>query len=450
MTVLPAISRAPDPSGPTRRGFLRGTLLGAGALALGGAITGCATSSAASGGGTTVRIWDLFSGSDGERMQTMQAAAMAAEPDVSIESVTLSWGSAYYTKLAVASAGGRAPEAAVMHLSRLSGYAPGGLLEPLDLDVLADLGITSDDFAPAVWERATYDGQLYALPLDTHPFITFYNPEVAGAAGLLTPEGGLTTISSADAFLDAGRAMAEVTGDTGMVFGYLLDTAQSWRWFWGLYGQTGAGYSLVPGQPAEIDEGAATTVLEFMQAVLDGTVAPRRADYSTALSSFVNARSGLIISGEWELPAYQAAIPDVGAAPFPTLFGTPANYADSHAFVLPRQSSPDPARREATYRVLANLLKGALTWAEAGHIPAYLPVQAEPGYAELSPQRDYASAGDIVYIDPPVWFAGAGSDFQNRMCDAMSAVLQGNGNAASAVSTMASTMDTLLSTPNPA
>ncbi|CAM3437698.1 extracellular solute-binding protein [Isoptericola cucumis] len=451
--------RGRGPTGPapheararlSRRGFLQTALVGAGAVALGGAVSGCA-GSASAGGGTTVRIWDLFSGADGERMQSMQAAATQAHPDVSIESVTLAWGSAYYTKLAMASSGGRPPEAAVMHMSRLAGYAPGGLLEPFDLDALAALGIREEHFAPAVWERATHDGQLFALPLDTHPFINFYSPEIAGAADLLDADGKFTAISSPDAFLDAGRAMAEVTGATGMAFGHLLDTAQAWRLFWGLYAQTGAGFELTPGRSAELDEQAAVEVVEFVQAMLDGTVAPPKQDYPGAIASFVTGRSGLIVSGEWELPAYQDAIPDVGGMPFPTLFGTPANYADSHAFVLPRQEFADPARRDATYRVLAEILtQGSLTWAGAGHIPAYQPVLDEPGYAELSPQKDYAAAGDVVVLDPPVWFAGAGSDFQARMCDAMSGALQGRTKATAAVEGMLREMDDFLATPNPA
>lgn len=447
MTVLPVRG---GQSGVSRRGFLQAALVGAGGVALGGALAGC-TSSAAAGDRTTVRIWDLFSGADGERMQGMQAEAMRAHPDIAVESVTLAWGSAYYTKLAMASSGGRPPEAAVMHMSRLAGYAPGGLLEPFDLDALADLGIREENFAPAVWERATYEGELYALPLDTHPFVTFYDPGIADEAGLLGADGKLVEITSADGFLDAGRAMAEVTGGTGMAFGYLLDTAQAWRLFWGLYAQTGAGFELTPGRPAGLDERAAAEVVEFMQAMLDGTVAPSNQDYPGAIASFVTGRSGLIVSGEWELPAFQDAIPEVGGAPFPTLFGTPANYADAHAFVLPRQAFPDARRRDATYRVLANLLAdGGLTWAGAGHIPAYEPVQAEPEYRELSPQRDYAAAGEIVVLDPPVWFAGAGSDFQARVCDAMSTALQGRASASTAVTRMLGEMDRFLQTPNPA
>ncbi|WP_159793242.1 extracellular solute-binding protein [Puerhibacterium puerhi] len=433
----------------SRRTLLRSALVGAGAVAL-GATAGCATDAAA-GGRTQVRIWDLFSGADGERMQKMQAEAMKANPDVAIESVTLAWGSAYYTKLAMASSGGRPPEAAVTHLSRLAGYAPGGLLEPFDMDVLADLGITQESFAPAVWERASYQGELYALPLDTHPFITFYNPQVVADAGLAGPDGLMRSPGSVDELLAAGKAMAEVTGETGLAYGYVLDTAQAWRLFWGLYAQTGAGYELVPGRSAQIDEQKATEVVEVIQAILDGTVAPRSQDYPGAIASFVTGRSGMIISGEWELPAFQEAIPDVGGMPFPTILGTPANYADSHAFVLPRQAHPDRARRDATYRVLAHIVReGSLTWAGAGHIPAYQPVLSEPDYQKLSPQKDYAAAGEIVVLDPPVWFAGAGGDFQARMSDAMTPAMQGRADAASAVRQMLREMNRFLSTPNPA
>src|SRR5690625_6423777 len=54
---------------------------------------------------------------------------MATDGAADVTQTVLAWGAPYYTKLAMASAGGRAPDLAVMHAARVPGYAPGGLLE---------------------------------------------------------------------------------------------------------------------------------------------------------------------------------------------------------------------------------------------------------------------------------------------------------------------------------
>lgn len=172
---------------------------------------------------------------------------------VKVRPVTLAWGSPYYTKLAMSASSGKAPDTAIMHLSRLAGFAPGGLLEPYDLDLLAEFGVQEEDFAPAVWKRCHYDGQLFAVPLDTHPFIVFYDKDIAKKAGVLDSNGALSSITSAEAMLEVGSKLAEVTGKQGISFGHVLDSAQPWRLFWGLYGQTGGGYTIEVGAPAVID-----------------------------------------------------------------------------------------------------------------------------------------------------------------------------------------------------
>ena len=451
-TVSRNRSRAESSGGLSRRDLLRAALVGAGGVALGGTLAGCATPSAAGSGKTPVMLWDLFAGGDGALMQEMVGVVASANPDIAVESTTLEWGPPYYTKLAMASSGGRPPEAAVMHMSRLAGYAPGGLLEPFDVEALADLGVREEHFAPAVWEKAQFDGQLYALPLDTHPYIVFHNPAIIQDAGLATADGklDLDTVAGADNFLAAGRALAEVTGETGVGWGYQRDPAGCWRMFWGLYSQNGGGYELTPGRPAALDEEAATEVFEFLQAMVDGTVAAKNQDGNAAAARFMAERTGMTFAGEWDLPMFRDALPDVGATQFPTIFDTPANYADSHAFVLPKQGTPDPVRREATYRVLAGLLKEGLTWASAGHIPAYQPIVEEPEYQELTPQRDYAPAAEIAVFDPDAWFTGGGSDFQTRMADAMTDTLAGKAPARTAVTRMLSAMDRFLAQPNPA
>ncbi|NAZ87247.1 extracellular solute-binding protein [Kineococcus indalonis] len=427
--------------------MLRGGLA-AGLLA---PLAGCGSVADLGGGGpdgTTVRFWNLFSGADGAKLSTMIDAVQQEVPGLGIDATVLAWGSPYYTKLAMSSAGGRAPEMAVLHLSRLAGYAPGGLLDPWDLDLLAEFGVTEQDFPAAAWQRAQHDGQLYAVPMDTHPFILFYNRDVAGRAGLLGPDGELLPLTSPEAFLDAGRAMAAATGATGVAYGYQVDTGQALRLFLSFYGQL-AGELDLSGDTVGIDRAAAEEVVDFAHRMLDGEIADPTASYPAALSTFNAGRAGMILSGEWELPGFQEAGFPLGATPFPALFGRPRGYADSHSFVLPHQDVVDEDRRRATHRAAAGLLKQTLTWARAGHIPAYKPVLQEPGYAELEPQTSYASAAETAVYDPAAWFTGAGSTFQDQVSQALIRGFSGAASPRAAVDDVVERIDAMLRIPDP-
>ncbi|MEU6403351.1 extracellular solute-binding protein [Streptomyces sp. NPDC046985] len=444
MTGTPGSARA---SGLTRRRALTGALAAAAAAT---AVSGCGAARASSA--STVRLWDLFSGADGGLLNDMVRAAQPAMPGTRIDRTVLEWGTPYYTKLAMASAGGRGPDTAVSHMSRLAGYAPTGLLDPWDLDVLAEYGVRPDAFTDAVWSRTQFRGRTYAIPLDTHPFIVFYHPEPAAKAGLLKSDGALDAdaFSSPDRFLAAGRELAKASGRQGIAFGYVTDTAQGWRLFYGLYRQTGGVLRLPEGGPAEADVDRMAEVIAFMARLVDGRVNPRRLDYPAAIAAFANRQTAMILSGEWELGTFRAADPKVGAAPFPTVFGTPAVYADSHSFVLPHHPHPDPERRRRTHRAVAALLKAGQIWATAGHIPAYGPVTRTAAYRSLQPQAHYASAQDHVVLDPPFWFAGAGSDFQNSISQVLQQALLDGLAPDRAARAMVRRLNTFLSQPSPA
>ncbi|WP_432042539.1 extracellular solute-binding protein [Streptomyces cadmiisoli] len=446
------VPEVPSASGPahrfSRRRFLRHGMAAAGALLAAGPLSGCAAPASASDA-SALSVWDLFQGGDGMLMDDMIKAVSGGSRGFEIDRTILDWGPSYYTKLAMSAAGGRASDVAVAHLSRLAGYAPGGLLDPFDLDVLAEFGVTRRDFTPAVWARTQHDDATYAVPLDVHPFIVFYDKEAAGRAGLLDSSQELAPMGSPEALLEAGKALAEANGEAGILFGHVTDTAQTWRLFAALYAQTGAAFTLPDGGRAEIDVDAAVRVVSFMQQLFDGRSNPNNLDYNGAIANFVSGRGGMLMVGEWELPTLKKSGIALGAAPFPQVFDEPAVYTDSHAFVLPHQESPDPARRREAHRYVAEMLKQSLTWASAGHIPAYQPVLGEPEYAALDPQSSYADAGRVAVLDPPNWFTGAGSNFQNRMCQPLQSALLGNTSAEKAVRQMVSEANTLLRQSNP-
>lgn len=419
-----------------------GSVLGAGALA------GCGGNAQAA----TVRdigFWHLLSGGDGIKMQTMINGANQANPGFKVHPTVLAWGPPYYTKLAMASAGGRPPEVAIMHASRVPGYAPGGLIDPWDLSLLAEHGITGADFAPRIWEKSQQDGKVFSIALDSHPFVMFYNTDVAGKAGVLGGNGQLTEVTSPQDFLAMAREMQKVTQAHGLSFGYLGSGSQMWRLFYTLYKQHGADMELTPGQPMKVDRDAAVESLEFMASLFDDTIAAKSGDISTGIAEFARGDSGMLFSGVWELPTLEKAGLPVDAATIPTLYGTPAAYADSHSFVLPRQLNVDEAKRRDVYKFVSDVLKGSLSWAEAGHIPAYQPVVQSQAYRNLTPQAHYANAADVIAYDPDSWFSGSGSDWQTYFAENVQNVLLGRDKAVAGWDAFEQRTNDLLSRPNP-
>ncbi|MFJ6452806.1 extracellular solute-binding protein [Paenarthrobacter sp. NPDC091669] len=431
----------------SRRQLLTGSaLLGGGLLATG--LSGCGGAAQAAAV-QDIGFWHLLSGGDGIKMQAMINAANQANPGFKVHPTVLAWGPPYYTKLAMASAGGRPPEVAIMHASRVPGYAPGGLIDPWDLDLLAENGVTASDFAPRIWEKSQHGGKVFSIALDSHPFVMFYNTDVAAKAGVLGSNGQLQEVSSPDEFKAMALEMQKVTKAHGLSFGYLGSGSQMWRLFYTLYKQHGVDMELTPGQPMKVDRDAAIESLEFMASLFDDTIAAQAGDISTGIAEFARGGSGMLFSGVWELPTMKKAGIPVDAATIPTLYGTPASYADSHSFVLPRQLNVNEDKRRDVYKFVTDVLKGSLSWAEAGHIPGYQPVVQSQAYRELTPQIHYANAADIIAYDPEAWFSGSGSDWQTYFAENVQNVLLGRDKASAGWDAFEQRTNTLLSRPNP-
>ncbi|MGW7070198.1 extracellular solute-binding protein [Streptomyces sp. NPDC054855] len=394
-----------SPPLPSRRGVLGGI----GALAVAGsfglAAANRSASAIASDADVRVRYWNLFSGGDGANMIAMLDAFRAANPRVDVKDSTLQWGNPYYTKLAMAAAGNRAPDLAVMHLGRIPGFAPGRLLDPWDVRMLAEHGVREADFDPVLWKRAMVDGKLYGLPLDIHAQLCFYRRDVCGKAGLLDADGGLAQVTSTEDWFKALKAAKKaVKGDVHTI-GIKADEPNfSWWFFLSFYTQLGGTCLSADGRDVTLDTDKATQVLEFLRRHLtDG--------YSTAIGiadgeSFVNG-SAFTWEGNWSVPVFSGAKLKYGASPLPPVFGKPATHTESHCFVLPHQSRRGGATDEGAHQLAAYVVKNATAWARGGHIPAHLPTLDDKKYLALEPQSEYVSAMDHMAVEPPAWFAGS-------------------------------------------
>ncbi|MFC0672564.1 extracellular solute-binding protein [Brachybacterium hainanense] len=407
----PGSSARPPHTLTARGGFGRRSLLkGAGALGALGALAGCSGASARAS--DDIAFWHLLSGPDGVTMGQLLDGYMAEDGASRVTQTVLGWGAPYYTKLAMASAGGRAPDVAVMHAARVPGYAPGGLLDEWDLDLLGEFGVVQSDFPERIWEKMVVDGKLLDIALDSHPFVMYYNTEIADAAGQLGTDGLLLPVSSVEEYREQLLALgAQAPSGHGLSWGYLGDGSNQWRMFCTYYTQAGGTIELPVGGTMQYQEELVVQTIEYILSLIDGEVGNTAHDGGTAISEFATGGSGAFYGGVWELGNYKAQGVPFDMQVIPGVLGKPAAYADSHSFVLPHQSAPDEARRRGVHQMVAYLLKNSLTWAGAGHIPAYAPILEDPGYDDLLPQSHYADAIDHLVYDPPAWFTGSGSDF---------------------------------------
>jgi multiple sugar transport system substrate-binding protein len=377
-----------------------------------------------------VRMWTLLSGGDGARMQALVRDFNASQRDVRVVSTTLKWGEPFYTKLITASVVGAGPDVATVHLSRLVNLAGGGALRPIAPAELAAAGLQGGDFLPRQWQKSQYGGAVYAVPLDVHPLVLYYNKTLAGRAGLLGADGTLAPIDGIDALTDAFRTATERTGKPGLT----MESSQSSYAIWRLW------TSMLAQQNVGIIRDGRFTYGAAGEATLAGIAAWFRRgyaqvglDYPASTSQFMGGGATFMLNGVWEVPELVRAAKagtlgfDYGIVPLPRMYANASAWADSHGFALPSNPGHEPSPRKvaAVLRFVAYVSKHSMGWAEGGHIPAYRPVAESPEAKRLQPNAQYAAAAGNVIYDPDGWYTGAAGPLEAIASKFMPAALYG-------------------------
>ncbi|MCM4077863.1 extracellular solute-binding protein [Paractinoplanes hotanensis] len=439
-------------AGLSRRRLLGGLAAAAGA----GVLSGCSsdvlsglTASREEAG--TLAYWNLFGGGDGVRMQQMLDTYQRNHAQVALSATTLAWGNPYYTKLSLATIGDKPPDVAISHLTRMKNMVEAGLLQELDPAALARHGLAADRFTPRTWEAGLVDGRAYSIPLDTHPFVMFYNTDVCEKAGLLGADGTLTPLDSPASFTDAMRRAKQVTGAYGGVVASISETSTPWRIFQSLYSQLGGQVISDQGREVVIDDAKATEVLTFLRSLTNDGLFPAVADYQGSIAMFAEGQAGFYFQGEWEISTFQTAKTPFSMTLFPHLYreGPYAVQADSHTFVLPRHPDTSPERLDRALEFVASMLGQSRTWAEGGHVPSYRPFLESAEFRDLKPQSNYAAAAEAAAYDAEAWYSGSGSNFEIVTGSAIGAVIAGQSTPAAAVARMRSALRDLARTPSP-
>ena len=157
-------------------------------------------------------MWSLFTGGDGEYMTKIIDDYNATSPSKQVQSITLVWAD-YYTKLQTAVAADKGPDVGLSHVSKLPELVDQGVVEPLN-DYLDELGVDlSSMYTQNSLDSVTFDGEIYAIPLDTHAEVMYYNKDILEKAGVELNADGKLDIGSLDDFKAMLDKVKAVMGD---------------------------------------------------------------------------------------------------------------------------------------------------------------------------------------------------------------------------------------------
>jgi len=382
---------------------------------------------------TEVVWWDFLAGGDGVRMKALIDRFNEEHPDININGTTLEWGVPFYTKVRTSAAVGEGPDVMTYHLSRIPLALEEGVLTPITEADLEAADLSTDDFFERAVEAASgEDGTLYAVPFDIHSIILYYNKSYLEGTDYLDDNGRLTGIGSLESFEAALQAAQENGSSTPLSYQTGGDGGV-WRLFYTLFNQQG-GMLIEDGEVLPGDNlDKAVRALEIMKSWGDEGYQPQQAEYEASVALFTSGQSAFHMNGVWEVPTMTDMASEGtlgfewGAVQVPVLLDQAATWADSHAFAIPVQGDEEMSeeKRDAVMTVIGWMEKNAISWADAGHIPAYKPVAQGDEFAQMEPNATYSSLADTAAFDPRTTIAGVASPVYDAALNIMVPAIHG-------------------------
>ncbi|WP_246470203.1 ABC transporter substrate-binding protein [Cohnella nanjingensis] len=344
-------------------------------------------------------FWTLFSGGDGDNMQAMIDQFNKTHPNIQVKNTKLEWGE-YYTKLITAVGNGNGPDVGISHTSRLPDLIDQGVVSGLD-EVASATGVDWNSFNPNLLNATVVDGVHYAVPIDTHPFIMYYNKKLLKDAGLLGEDGKPVLEQSADGFVKFLTALKDKLPKNVTPFALSNSNDDPYRLWWALYSQLGGNDVIADDlKTAALDADKGAKAAQYIQDLYtNGYIKKNDPDF---YKNFQSGTAAIMMTGVWATGTWESTKGlEFGAMPIPKIYDQEATWGDSHTIILPVTKKEDETKRKAAI-VFANYLadNGAI-WAKAGHIPSKPSVIESAEFKALPNRSDYASVAGTVKFSKP-------------------------------------------------
>jgi multiple sugar transport system substrate-binding protein len=302
----------------------------------------------------------------------------------------------YYDALNAAFAGGTPPDVAIMHGSSLVDYAKRGLLVPLD-NLLPVTKTDVTDAVPAAQAAIKYNNVTYAVPFDVHAALAHVDVDLFKKAGLVNADGTPKLPKSAAEMLADAKTMKEKTGKNYLAVPRSGDNLGS-HMVNSLIMQQGSSVLSADLTKGNLDTPEAKTAVEFENSMVNGGFMDGKQTYDAAGQAFLKGDVAMLFNGTWVVDQYNKdAKFKYMAMNFPTLYKSPAVWADSHTWTIPVHKDANPVKYRAALEFINFLYQNDAAWAlGTGHISCRTSVLKSADYAAAPQRKNYADTGLTV------------------------------------------------------
>lgn len=345
----------------------------------------------------TIEFWNGHTGPDGEVMRQLAQKFEQQNPDVKINITSMAWDQ-LFTKADLAISQGSGPDLVTLPADRMPEISD-KIIKPIDDLVKENFNV--EDFDKSLWDLTIYNGKQYGIPLDTHPYVIYYNKDIFEKNNINVPNDRPL---SKDEFLDIANKLSNVKeGKYGFVFKSL--GVHAWWDTWPFFKQAGGVLWDPDGSNPQLNSEAMINAVSFLRS-LQGVVAPNQlTDWQTAYSMFTTGNAAMIMHGSWLIPGLNKTEIKYGTIMVPQIFDNNyASFANMHMFAFTRL---DDKKTEAALKFVKwfETEENELAWGKgSGNVPALTASRNE--YAKDPILKPIALTADLnknqLYMSPYV------------------------------------------------
>ncbi len=346
--------------------------------------------------GAQITYWNGFSGEDGPFMtQIVNRFNQENGKGITVKQ-TIQPFPEYYNKLNAAVASNTLPDVAQIHFDQIATNAARGLIRPIPQELQDTIGLTAEDYPPALWQGSQYKGERYSYPLDVHGLVMYYNTQMAEQAGVNVTGGEPLNNEDYEKLLQAGNQ--------GGKMGWPITGGFPNNWmFQILLAQYGGSLFNEDGTQVAWNSEAGVRALTYLRDQQKKYSGNKPLPVDADIVAMEKGNAAVIWNGTWLKPRLTGEGKPASSTLIPQIGDQYKIIAGSHTLAMPKQRTEDPKRMAAAGCFISFVVSNSLPWVQGGgHVPAVNSVRESQQFQQLQPQSNYAQFAEAAVFPPQV------------------------------------------------